>query len=410
MEKVSLLVLSESEPKEEFLEAINENADFIHEVIFSGEESDVELDCPVKFLGLKGEPKGKIRNALVESANSENLLFVSSSTILEEDAIEELLEERESTGADIVFPNIIFHVGGKEEVKNFEQPFEKELNLVASLSIEDYVPEWGILTSKSVVEKGKGFDSSLGDYDFYDFLYRNIRWLKVRLAELTYVTQKIEDSFIDTSWRSYVLRKRVLQDFDWEKELFPFLSWHEKPEAAEATALTIIGNKLSNYYDFFNATDFYRRALLKFHNQESLRCLINALKTMGLFEEAKELLSPEQGVSEETISSEKQLIENIESIIKELEKAVEDGKVYEVITAIQDVVSVYEGAPIYNILGVLSWIQKKEEEAYRFFFKAVTINPINQDYLFNLASVAKRLKREEEVKKLIQILVGDLNL
>ena len=407
MEKVSLLVLNESEPKEEFLEAINENADFIHEVIFSGKKTDVELECPVKFLELKGETKGKIRNALTEAAQTDTILFLSATTILEEDAIEELLEEREATQADIVFPNVIFQVGGKEEVKNFEQPFGKELNLVASLSIEDYIPEWGILTSKSVVEKGKGFDSSLDDYDFYDFLYKNISWLKIRLAELTYITQKIEDSFIDTSWRSYVLRKRVLQNFDWERELFPFLSWHKKPEAAEATALTIIGNKLSSYYDFFNATDFYRRALLKFHNQESLRCLINAFKTMGLFEEAKELLSPEQGVPEETISSERQLIENIESIIKELEKAVEDGKVFEVITAIQDIVPIYEGAPIYNILGVLSWIQKKEEEAYRFFFKAVTMNPINQDYLFNLTSMAKLLKKEEEVKKLIQILVGE---
>jgi hypothetical protein len=407
VEKVSLLVLNESEPKEEFLEAINENADFIHEVIFSGKKTDVELECPVKFLELKGETKGKIRNALTEAAQTDTILFLSATTILEEDAIEELLEEREATQADIIFPNVIFQVGGKEEVKNFEQPFGKELNLVASLSIEDYIPEWGILTSKSVVEKGKGFDSSLDDYDFYDFLYKNIRWLKIRLAELTYITQKIEDSFIDTSWRSYVLRKRVLQNFDWERELFPFLSWHKKPEAAEATALTIIGNKLSSYYDFFNATDFYRRALLKFHNQESLRCLINAFKTMGLFEEAKELLSPEQGVPEETISSERQLIENIESIIKELEKAVEDGKVFEVITAIQDIVPIYEGAPIYNILGVLSWIQKKEEEAYRFFFKAVTMNPINQDYLFNLTSMAKLLKKEEEVKKLIQILVGE---
>jgi len=407
VEKVSLLVLNESEPKEEFLEAINENADFIHEVIFSGKKTDVELECPVKFLELKGETKGKIRNALTEAAQTDTILFLSATTILEEDAIEELLEEREATQADIIFPNVIFQVGGKEEVKNFEQPFGKELNLVASLSIEDYIPEWGILTSKSVVEKGKGFDSSLDDYDFYDFLYKNIRWLKIRLAELTYITQKIEDSFIDTSWRSYVLRKRVLQNFDWERELFPFLSWHKKPEAAEATALTIIGNKLSSYYDFFNATDFYRRALLKFHNQESLRCLINAFKTMGLFEEAKELLSPKQGVPEETISSERQLIENIESIIKELEKAVEDGKVFEVITAIQDIVPIYEGAPIYNILGVLSWIQKKEEEAYRFFFKAVTMNPINQDYLFNLTSMAKLLKKEEEVKKLIQILVGE---
>jgi len=410
VEKVSLLVLCESKPSEEFLNAVNENADFISEVIFSSSEFPADLDCSVKFLGLEGETKGKIRNALVEVAQSDNLLLVSSSTILEEDAVEELLEEKESSQADVVFPNIIFKVGEREDVKNFEQTFEKEINLVASLSIENYVPEWGILTSKEVIEKGKGFDSSLRDYDFYDFLYRNLRSLKLRLAELTYVTQKIEDTFIDTSWRSYVLRKRVLKNFDWKRELFPFLSWHERPEVAEATALTIIGNKLSDYYDFFNATEFYRKALLRFHNQESLKQLISSLKTMGLFEQAKELLSPVQGINEETAKEEKELIENIENIIKELEKAVEEGKIYEVLAAIQDVVPVYEGAPIYNILGVLNWIQKKEEEAYKFFYKAVTINPINQDYLFNLASSAKKLGKEKNVEELIQILVSDIKL
>ena len=220
------------------------------------------------------------------------------------------------------------------------------------------------------------------------------------------MTQKIEDTFIDTSWRSFVLRKRVLQSFNWEKEIFPFLSWKEKREIAEATALTIVGNRLSKYYDFFNATEFYRRALLKFHNQETLKSLIEALKFMGLFEEAKKFLSPEQGVPEEVILREKHLIENIESLIKELENAVKGGKIYEVISAIQDVVSVYEGAPIYNILGVLSWIQEKKEEAYRFFFKAVTMNPLNEDYLFNLTSIAKALNKEQKVKNLVEILVG----
>lgn len=410
MDKVSLLIIDEGPITEELAESINNNKAFISEVIFSGNKLDLDLDCSVKFLNLKDKNKGEIRNALLEAAQSENVIFASSSTRFEDDLIEELLEEKEMSQADIVFPNIIFHLKGKEEVKNFEQPFEKEISLLASLSIEEYVPEWGILTSKSVIEKGGKFDESLGDYDFYEFLYRNIRWLRIRLAELSYVTQKIEDTFIDTSWRSYVLRKRVLRNFDWEKEIFPFLSWKERREIAEATALTIVGNKLSAYYDFLNASDFYRKALLRFHNQETLKCLISALRTMGLFEQAKELLTPEQGVSKKVIDNEKQFILNLENLIRELEIAVKSGKVYEVIVAIQDIMPVYEGAPIYNILGVLSWIQGKEEEAYRFFFKAVTMNPINQDFLFNLTSTAKSLKRKDRVQKLIQLLVGDSNV
>ncbi len=410
MDKVSLLIIDEGPITEELVESINNNKAFISEVIFSGNKLDLDLDCSVKFLNLKDKNKGEIRNALLEAAQSENVIFASSSTRFEDDLIEELLEEKELSQADIVFPNIIFHLKGKEEVKNFEQPFEKEISLLASLSIEEYVPEWGILTSKSVIEKGGKFDESLGDYDFYEFLYRNIRWLRIRLAELSYVTQKIEDTFIDTSWRSYVLRKRVLRNFDWEKEIFPFLSWKERREIAEATALTIVGNKLSAYYDFLNASDFYRKALLRFHNQETLKCLISALRTMGLFEQANELLTPEQGVSKKVIDNEKQFILNLENLIRELEIAVKSGKVYEVIVAIQDIMPVYEGAPIYNILGVLSWIQGKEEEAYRFFFKAVTMNPINQDFLFNLTSTAKSLKGKDRVQKLIQLLVGDSNV
>jgi len=407
VDKVSLLIVDEGPITEELVKSINNNKAFISEVISSGNKLDLDLDCSAKFLNLKEKNKGEIRNALLEAAQSENIIFASSSTRFEDDLIEELLEEKEMSQADIVFPNIIFHLKGKEEVKNFEQPFEKEISLLASLSIEEYVPEWGILTSKSVIEKGGKFDESLGDYDFYEFLYRNIRWLRIKLAELSYVTQKIEDTFIDTSWRSYVLRKRVLRNFDWEKEIFPFLSWKERREIAEATALTIVGNKLSAYYDFLNASDFYRKALLRFHNQESLRCLINALRTMGLFEQAKELLTPEQGVSQEVLEEEKQFITNLENLVRELEIAVESGKVYEVIVAIQDIMPLYEGAPIHNILGVLNWIQGKEEEAYRFFFKAVTMNPINQDFLFNLISTAKSLKREDKVHRLIQLLVGD---
>ena len=128
MQGVSLLVLNKDQPSEELLASIEENRNFISEVVFSGKESKVSLSCPTKFLNLdmEKETKGKIKNLLVKSAQFENVLFISDSTILDEDSVEELLDEKHSTGADIVFPNFIYKLKTeREEVKNYEQPFGK---------------------------------------------------------------------------------------------------------------------------------------------------------------------------------------------------------------------------------------------------------------------------------------------
>ena len=405
MDKVSVIV--SGEPSEELLDSLSLNSDSISEVVVPS--CKVSSPLPMKFLQVGDLKGGALLNALVKEASSDYLLFVKPTVSFEEEFIEELLEEFEGTDVDAVFPNLILRSGEGEEVKNYQQVYNKEISLVASLSLEDWIPDQVILFRREVLEKGELFDSKLADYELYDFLYRNLRWLKLKLAEFSYATYSLKDAFIDTAWRSFVLREKVLKKYDWKKELFPFLSWEEKPEVAEATALTIIGKRLAAYFDYFNASSYLRRALLKFHNQESLRELIEVLVNMGFFREAKELLSPIQGVGEEELKERKDRLEKLESLIEELEMAVEKGKLEEVLAVTPEVAQVYQGAPFYNILGVIYWIGGRKREAYKFFYKAVTMNPVNKDFFYNLFSVSKEIRKEKEVEKLVEILVGDVD-
>lgn len=407
MDKVSVLVTGE--PSGELLDSLSLNAESVLEIITPKPSSKGNPSLPVKSVEVAELKGGALLNALVKRASSDYLLIVKPTVSFEEEFIQELLEEFEENPADAVFPNVILRSGSGEEVKNYQQVYGREVSLVASLSLEDWIPGEVILFKKEALERGGLFDEELWDYEIYDFLYRNLRWIKLRLAELSYATYSLADSFIDTAWRSYVLRKRVLKEYDWKGELFPFLSWNERPEVAEATALTLIGKRLAAYFDYLNASDYLRRALLKFHNQESLRELVEVLVNMGLFKEAKELLSPLQGMEERQIEERRERIEKIESLIKELEKAVEEGKLEEVLAVASDVAGVYQGAPLHNLLGFIYWVGGRKEEAYRFFYKAVTMNPVDRDYLYNLTSTAKELGREKEVEKLVEILVGESN-
>ena len=409
-EKVSVLLISTGRFHEELAASLEENRDYIKEIFISGDESLIpeeikELKVPLTYLDVKTPNKAVIRNKFLELSSSELVLFLSSECSLEDSTIEELLADMEDFGADIVYPNLIVQLGEEEKIKNFDDFYGKEVEIVKSLSIEKFIPEWGVLAKKSKIESLNRFDEKFADYEFYEFLYRNLRSIKLKLSEFSYVTHSIGDTFIDTSYRSWVIRNIVLKNYDWKSEIFSFLSWEEKPEIAQATALTIVGKTLSDYYDYFNASDFFRKALLTFHNQATLQELIKTYINMGLFKEAKDLISDLQGMSKEDQENIGFYADKIKSLVEELEKGIEEGKVFEVFTAIQDVAPIYDGAPIHNLLGVINWIQGNKEEAYKFFFKAVTMNPLNNDYLYNFAEVAKELGKEEEVKELIERLI-----
>ncbi|MCX7737852.1 MAG: hypothetical protein N2Z80_00320 [Hydrogenothermaceae bacterium] len=73
--------------------------------------------------------------------------------------------------------------------------------------------------------------------------------------------------------------------------------------------------------------------------------------------------------------------------------------------AMNDVYEVYQGTPILNIIGVVEYFLGNLDNAYNSFYKAVTMNPIDEDILQNLVDVAKQLKREEKVKGLMNRLL-----
>ncbi len=407
MEKVSLLITGEPVLDDEFLSSLELNKEFIGEVIFPGEVRKTDASFPVRSLNLAELKGGSVRNALVREAKYENLLFLESKTLLEEDLIGELLEEKEESKADFVFPNLILREGDKEKVHNYTQVLGREVELIPSLSLEDYVPETSLLTSKEVIERGGGFNSFLEDYELYEFIYRNIRNLKLSLSELSYATYEPLTSFIDTAYRAFVLREVVLKEFDWERELFPYLSWKENEKVAKATALTLIGKRLASYYDYFNAQNYLRGALLSFHNKETLKELIECFLNMGLFNKAREFVSTSQGLTGGEVDRERERIAKIEDLIKGLEEAVKEGKFGEVMVASSQVLEVYRGAPLYNLLGVVNWIVKNNDSAFKFFYKATTMNPLNEDYLYNLTEVAKELSLTSKVKKLLKALLED---
>jgi len=380
--------------------------------VFSETESNLDISIPIEVI--KANTSVEAFNLVVKNDVSKYLLFLDPNVYFEEDLVEELIEEAEDSSADIVFPNLISVRDGKENVINnvinFEQLYGKEIAVLQTLSLEKWIPGQVLLFKRESIVNGGYFDEELGDYYIHDFIYRNLKKFRIRLSEFSFAYYEEEtNDFNDlsNSWKSFVLRNRVLKNYDWEEDIFPFLSWKERPEIAKATALTLIGKKLSEYLDYFNASDYFRKALMNFHNQETLNLLVNAYFTMGLFEKAKELLSPLHGVPREKAEEKKEHIEKVESLIFELEKLAELGRVDELNQIFSSVLKVYCGAPVYNILGFLEWIQGNKEGAYRYFFRATLMNPIDQDYLYNLAKVAKEISREEEVKSLIKNLVAD---
>ena len=387
------------------------------ETLFENDLSDIdqivtttdfpmETDIPVDVINTETENKSEVRNKMIKISKGDYILWLSENSELEDSTIEELMDViGDFPNADIIYPNEILIMGKEEEVKTFTDWYDNEKSLIQSLTLEDYLPEWGVVTKKDIFSKYGMFDESFEDYEFYDFIYKNLKNLKLKNSDLSFVTNRITESFIDTSYRSKTLRD-ILSMYDWKKEIFPSLSWDKDEKLAFGTAYTIIGDKLYNYYDLYNASEHYRKSLLSYHNRISLKKLINTLVQMGLFDKALELTTQDQGLSREEVEEVSQRIKQFKDLVFKLEKAVEEGKAGDILVSINDIVSIYNGAPIYNILGVIYAIKGELESSYRFFYKAVTMNPLDEDILKNLIDVAERLGKKDKVKGLIKRLLG----
>ncbi len=378
---------------EKLKQFLSENASSIKDVIYAKDLTD-------------SENKAFQRNKILERVDSDYILWVSDVSVPDEDFLEEMLETLEEyPDADVIYPNeVLIDLNNQENVRNFKDFYGEEKELLQGLAFEKYLPEFGVITKKEIFSKFGTFDEEFEDYEFYRFLAFNIKNLRLKHSELSFITNKIAKTFIDTSFHSKTVRD-ILKTYDWKKDIFPLLNW-ENEKVAKSTANTIAGDMVSQYYDFYNASNFYREAVLAFHNQHSLKKLIDTFIQMGFFDKARYLLE-KQGMSEEDVKEYEEKISNFEKIVKNLEEAVKEGKYEDVLRAIVDVSSVYEGAPIYNILGVVHFIGKDYEGAYRFLYKATTMNPMREEYVENLFEVARLLNKEENVKGLLNRLVEE---
>ncbi len=376
----------------------------VSEIFYTGSSEDIKdlsASLSITPLDLDTDNKAYIKNTAISKASGEYILWLSTNSVLEDTTLEELLETvEENPDADFIYPNEVMVQNGEEIVRNFDDLYKREKLILHNLSIEDNLPEYGVLFKKEKILELGGFDEEFEDFDLYRLIYDNLSDLRLKHSDLSFVEYHITQDFIDTSFRSKALRD-VIYKYNWKTDIFPYLSWEEEENSALATAYTFIGDRLARYHDFLNASELYRKALLTFHNRLSLQSLINAYINMGLFEEAKALASSSQGLNQGEIKNLLEKIKNVEQFVKSLEDSIKEGKTGEVLLASKDIISFYQGAPIYNLFGVVYYLMNDLETAYKFFYKAVIINPLEQDIIKNLVDVAKQINKEEKVKNLI---------
>ncbi|MEZ0323914.1 MAG: hypothetical protein ABWJ98_06380 [Hydrogenothermaceae bacterium] len=394
---------------EDLLSSIQDNLDGLSEIVFSGTENDINLSdigIPVKYLNINSDNKSVLRNSIIDNSDGDYIIWISNSCELDFDFVGEILEVIEKNpDVDIVYPNeVIIDINGVEIVRKFDDIYDREIELVRVLKPEKNIPEWGIITRKSIFEKLGKFDEYFEDYEIYDFIWKNVKSLKMKLSKFSFIINKHTDTFVDTSYNSYSLRKNI--SLYRLEELFPHLNWSNNENLALSTAYYLIGDTLSDYYDLFNASEYFRKSAISFHNKISIKKLVNTYLNMGIFDRALELLREDQGFTKEEIKSLTDDINSIKNLIDSIEKSISEGKVREIMESISEIYSVYKGAPILNILGVINYIAGNKEDAFKFFYKAVTINPIDDNMLHNLIDVSKELGKEEKVKGLINRLIG----
>ncbi len=395
--KVSVCIVNKdpNKPLEKTFDSLKDNMDYIDDIVIS---TKAPKSYGARSLHINSQNEALHRNACLKAAKNPYILWLSSDSELEEDTLEEFLDILEDyPDTDIIYPNEVYIDNGEEEVKNYTDWHGAQNSLLQSLSIEKHLPKWGVLTKKESLVKAGGFEELYGPQTFYGYIYKNLKNISLKLSDLSFVNNYENENFIDTSYHSKLLRD-VFGLYP-IKELFGSLEWENEP-VATATALTLTADRLFEYFDFFNASNFYRQALLTFHNQESLRKLIETYIRMGLFDEAKKMAHTQ---SMEKIE-EKEIIDRIETtqkLVEKIESSVKEGRLSEILGAAQEIFDYYNGAPLYNIFGVIEYLLKNYPQAYRYFYKAVTMNPVDNDIISNLADMAKRLDKEEEVLSLI---------
>lgn len=390
----------------ELINSIKDNIGEIDEILFTGYKKDLETDIQIHCLNLDSDNKAFLRNSILENCSSDYILWLSNSSELDFDFVQEarqIIEEYPQ--ADILYPNeVIVDMDGRENVKKYTDYFSRELELLRTIQLERSIPEFGIITKKDLFNKTGKFDEKYEDFEFYSFLWNNIKQIKLKHIKFSFCINKHTDSFIDTSFGSKAIRDN-LGRYDL-KELFPLLQWDKNQNLALSTAYHILGDVLTSYYDMYNGSEFYRKSLIHFHNKISIQKVIDTYYNMGLFQEALQLLRTDQGFTEEEIDQISSKIYQAKTLVENAEKSITQGNIREIFHMINDIYNAYSGAPVINIIGVIEYLGGNIENAFKFFYKAATLNPLAEDILNNLVDTAKQLGKEEKVKGLINRLLG----
>ncbi len=343
-------------------------------------EGEVE-DCPYPVYPTSWDSL----NTTLQQIDSDYILFLDKNSKVDEEFFKELEVDE---GSDFFYPNVIYHYPNKQVVKNYKQ-WENE-ELIQALEIKEYLPPFGVIIKKEKL-------NLLEDYDYmtlYAFLYKNLKELKLKHLNTSFIEYRVEATHLDRSYESLLLRE-VVKQYPL-KELFKKVNWKEE-KIATATAYTLIGNQLKEYGDNLNAFYFYQKALQHFHNQKTLQELLVTLFRMGEFTQAKEylkLLEKEKEIYQKSLKVYQESVE-------EVEKAAQKGEIIQDKAKIQAFLGL-KSAQIYNAFGYMLFMQGDRDNSYYYHKQALFANPLDENILHNAQGIAEVVKKEKELDGMLK--------
>jgi tetratricopeptide (TPR) repeat protein len=320
-------------------------------------------------------------NSHLDSISTPFVLILDKNSSIDEDSVKKMLNLMPS--CDIAFANTIFSYQNSKLIRHYRQNHTEPL--IQALDLQEYMPPSGYMVKKEILKPFKDY----GHMSMYGFIYKHLNSAKFLHAKDAFLNYKQDLEEIDKSYESLLLRDIVkLYDI---KTLFQKLNW-ENPSIALATAYTLIGEKLSDYGDNYNAMEYFKKGLDSFHNQATYKYLIGSLLKMGEFEKAAGYIEKLQNDKTQMQG----LLRYFQEAAKSIETIVKEGKDLPPKEELNSLLKL-NSAPIDNAFGFLMFQLGNVEAAYGYFKKAFYENPLDENIWYNLENIAKHLNRYEEV-------------
>ncbi len=180
------------------------------------------------------------------------------------------------------------------------------------------------------------------------------------------------------------------------------ISWIQ---SAWSDAFTMFKRAAELKPDYADALMNLFDAGLKLHRVgEALPLFQRALQTDPALEEIKIIAESIEEQGEEIYQSERALqIGVYHAGIEEANKLLEEGKVNEAMAKYLHIVdSEGPNADAFCGLGIVSYYQKRYEDAYSLFVESIKLNPVSADAYLNLLDAARMTGRVEEARKIYE--------